>query len=81
MIFDTDGSFIENKLIGERIALKRKNGTFVGSDDAMEMRLHAGWRRGVGRMVGVCAGDVDKDDENMKIEVEAGRKTRSNGGS
>ena len=24
--------------------------------------------------VGVCAGDVDKDDENMKIEVEAGRR-------
>ena len=38
VIFDADGSFIENKATGERIALKRKNGTFmmemkVGPDD------------------------------------------------
>ena len=34
VIFDADGSFIENKATGERIALKRKDGTFM-----MEMKV------------------------------------------
>ena len=34
VIFDADGSFIENKVTGERIALKRKDGTFM-----MEMQV------------------------------------------
>ena len=34
MIFDADGSFIENKVTGERIALNRKDGTFM-----MEMQV------------------------------------------
>ena len=34
MIFDADGSSIENKATGERIALKRKDGTFM-----MEMKV------------------------------------------
>ena len=48
MIFDADGSFIENKATGECIALKRKNGTFMvemqvgpeeDEDDAMGTNL------------------------------------------
>ena len=34
VIFDADGSFIENKVTGERIALKRKDRTFM-----MEMQV------------------------------------------
>ena len=34
VIFDADGSFIEDKVTGERIALKRKDGTFM-----MEMQV------------------------------------------
>ena len=34
VIFDADGSFIENKVTGERIAVKRKDGTFI-----MEMQV------------------------------------------
>ena len=34
VVFDADGSFIEDKITGERIALTRKDGTFV-----MEMQV------------------------------------------
>ena len=34
VIFDVDGGFIENTVTGERIALKRKDGTFM-----MEMQV------------------------------------------
>ena len=29
VVFDTEGSYVENKQTGERIKLKRKNGTFI----------------------------------------------------
>ena len=29
MVFDTEGSYVENKQTGERIKLKRKSGAFI----------------------------------------------------